>query len=264
MGGIRRRLFKYLPENNRVERIWKLAQIDFMKRYYNDRLGLFWALLNPFFRIVVYYVVFKYIFHTREEKYILFLACGILLWGVFSEATNAGMSVLNHKLYLISNVQFDKLDLFISHAISVFMGFAFNLVVFIAVALALDAELSTRVFWLIPTLLTVFLLAVATTMLLATLLIHIDDVRHLWDMVLFLGFWASGVVHSMDEIVHDFPLVAYLNPFIGILKNARNALIYGLPPDYFQLIYSLSFSIVLFFLANWIFRRNEHLVLEKV
>ena len=55
---ILRPLIKRLPENNRIELIWKLAQVDFKKRYYNDSLGLFWALLNPIFRILIYCLLY--------------------------------------------------------------------------------------------------------------------------------------------------------------------------------------------------------------
>ena len=61
---LKEQFFEWLPENNRLERIWKLAQVEFKKRYYNDRLGLVWALLNPLFQMGIYYLVFKYIYKT--------------------------------------------------------------------------------------------------------------------------------------------------------------------------------------------------------
>ena len=252
-----------LPENNRLERIWKLAQIDFMKRYYNDRLGLFWALLNPLFQIVVYYLVFTRVFNTRTENFVLFLTCGILFWGVFSEITKGGLSVIKTKKYLIENIQFDKLDLFVSHALSVFMGFVFNLSIYLLLALILNANINLNAFFIIPILLNVFLLSVAFSMLLSIVVLFLDDIRHLWDMALFLGFWGSGVIYSMDLLVDKVPVLKYLNPFLGILENCRRALLYGIPPDYFMLFYNLLTSVALFFLALWLFRRSEHLILEK-
>jgi len=42
-----RPIYKLFPESNRFERIWKLAQLDFKKRYYHDNLGALWSLLEP-------------------------------------------------------------------------------------------------------------------------------------------------------------------------------------------------------------------------
>ncbi|MCB0688874.1 MAG: ABC transporter permease, partial [Saprospiraceae bacterium] len=143
-------VLEYLPENNRLERIWKLAQIDFMRRYYNDRLGLVWALLNPLFQIVVYYLVFTRVFGNRDPHYVLILSSGILFWGVFAEITKGGMAVVMSKRYLIENIQFDKLDLFISYALSVFMGFLFNLGVYLLLAIFMHADLNQNVLFVIP------------------------------------------------------------------------------------------------------------------
>ncbi len=252
-----------LPENNRLERIWKLAQIDFKRRYYNDRLGLLWALINPLFRICIYYIVFSQIFRSREENFVLFLFSGILIYGVFQEVTKGGMSVVRSKRYLIENIQFEKLDLFISQAISVFLGFSFNMVIFFIAAVSLDANLNQYIVFFIPVLITLFLTSMAVAMILATVVLYVDDIRHLWDMILFLGFWTSGILYSVDKIVEIFPAFLYINPFLGILKNARAAIVYGTPPDYFMMTYNFLFSLVLMIFAVWLFNRNEHMILEK-
>jgi ABC-type polysaccharide/polyol phosphate export permease len=254
---------EHLPENNRLERIWKLAQIDFMKRYYNDRLGLFWALLNPLFQIVVYYLVFTRVFNNRDQNFVLFLSSGILFWGVFAEITRGGMNVIRTKKYLIENIQFDKLDLFISHAMSVFMGFLFNLGVYLLLALLLDANLNENLLYVIPLLFNVFLFSVAVSMLLSILVLFLDDVRHLWDMALFIGFWGSGIIYKMDLLVAKVPVLKFLNPFLGLLANCRNAMLYGIPPDFVMFFYDLAFGFILLIVAWWLFRKTEHLILEK-
>ena len=172
-------LFERMPDNNRIERIWKLAQIDFMKRYYNDPLGLVWALLNPLFQIVVFYFVFSQILGTSQKNYVLFLSCGILFWGVFAEISKGGLSVIKTKIYLIENIQFDKLDLFISSALSVFIAFVFNLSVYLVLTLALMANINEYVLYILPILLILFLFSIASSMILSILVLFLDDVKHL-------------------------------------------------------------------------------------
>ncbi|MBK8506187.1 MAG: ABC transporter permease [Saprospiraceae bacterium] len=235
-----------------------------MKRYYNDRLGLFWALLNPLFQIVVYYMVFTRFLENSEENYVLFLSCGILFWGLFAEISKGGMTIINTKIYLIENIQFNKLDLFISHALSVFMGFIFNLFVYLVLAIMLGANINGTLIYVLPILVNIFLLSMSVSMLLSIVVLSMEDIRHLWDMVIFFGFWSSGVIISMDPLIERFPVLLYLNPFISLLMNCRNALLYGIPPEFSLLLYTFSFSVILFAGALFLFRRSEHLILEKI
>ena len=261
--GLIKRALESLPENNRLERIWKLAQIDFKRRYYNDRLGLLWALINPIFQISVYYLVFTRIMVVDKENYALFLFSGILIWTLFAEASKKGMFVLKNKRYLIENIQFEKVDLFVSQTISVFMGFFFNLIIYLLLALILGVDFSLKIFFIIPILLTVFLLCMASGLILATLIIYFDDTYHLWDMILFVGFWASGIIFPVDIFVSNNPYFVYLNPFIGILDNTRAILLYNVSPDYYLLGLNFVYAVLLLVFSVYTFKRNQHMFLEK-
>ncbi|HAS36509.1 MAG TPA: ABC transporter permease, partial [Flavobacteriales bacterium] len=68
----------------RWERVWLLAKMDFLQRYYGSSLGLLWAFLNPLARLLVYYFVFSYlIFKNQDPDFILYLFMGIIVWGFF-------------------------------------------------------------------------------------------------------------------------------------------------------------------------------------
>ena len=105
-------LIQYLPENNRLERIWILAKFDFKSRYYYHQLGILWALIKPFFEFLVYYLVFTIVFKSDIPNYALYLFLGIILWNFFEEGTNKGITVLPQRIYLIENIAFNKSDLF--------------------------------------------------------------------------------------------------------------------------------------------------------
>jgi ABC-type polysaccharide/polyol phosphate export permease len=143
------------------------------------------------------------------------------------------------------------------------MGFLFNLGVYLVLALILGANLNENIIFVIPLLFNVFLFSVAVSMLLSILVLFLDDIRHLWDMALFIGFWGSGIIYKMDLLVAKVPLLQYLNPFLGLLNNCRNAMLYGLPPDFAMFFYDLAFGLILLGFAWWLFRKTEYLILEK-
>ena len=53
------------PGSNKLERLWLLAKIEFKMRYYENRLGLLWALLKPVLDICIYYIAFKVIIESE-------------------------------------------------------------------------------------------------------------------------------------------------------------------------------------------------------
>lgn len=252
-----------LPRTNRVERIWKLAQVDFSKRYYNDRLGLFWALLNPLFQIAIYYFVFTIVFQSQIENFPLFIFCGLLIWITFSESSKGGLTVINSKKYLIENIQFEKIDLFLSLVISVFLGLAFNFFIYILCSYALGIYLGINALFMVLIFLNVFILCVAFSMILATMVGLFKDIKHLWNIALLAGFFGSGIFFDGQRIIDPYPIMKFLNPFVGIIINTRNCLLYNLPPDFELLTINLVFGVCALGIGWMLFKKYSFTLLEK-
>ena len=248
---------------NRWQRVWKLATVDFKKRYYNDVLGVLWALINPLFRISVYYFVIVKIFGADQiDNYAIFLFSGLIFWLVFAEATKTGMNVLNQKRYLIENIQFNKTDLFISHTLAVFMGFFFSLIVYIAINLIVGLSINWTILWLPILLIILFMLTMGVTMLLSTLQIFFTDLKHIWNLATLVGFWTSGIFFRSTRILEEFPPLYFVNPMVGLIENFRAVTMYGQAPKLDILL--LDFGIALFFLILGIFcfKKFSHKFLE--
>ena len=257
-------LARYLPSNNRLERIWKIAQVDFQSRYYNDRLGLLWALIKPLFEAMLYYIAFKHIMNVTTPDFGVFLFGGIITWTVFSEGTISSILLLRSKAYLIENVQFNHIDLYFSHVSSVFFGYLFNLTSFIVVCFFLGHSLNWNILILPVVFTSLFLLTMALCLILSTLQPFLKDVTHLWDMVILTGFWVSAVIFDPQLIFEKAPWFSYLNPFIGILTNIRGIFIESIEISYYWLWYNLIFSAITFLIGIIVFKKFSGLALEKL
>ena len=261
-------ILRRLPENNRLERIWKLAQVDFKKRYYNHALGLLWALLNPLFRVAVYYIVFTQIIEMKrddiESNYALFLFIGIILWQLFVESAKKLMKILYVKKYLIENIEVAKIDLFLSSEFSIFYGFSFNLIAFAAASLAFGVVPGWDVLYLIVVLFSIFLIGMGVGMILAVVYIFVRDIDHVMDIVFLLGFWTSGVFFKGDIILEKLPPLYYANPFVGIIINARAALLNEGEIVHDIMLINLATAVVIYLFGYYLMKRNAHLALERI
>ena len=255
-----------LPENNRIERIWKLAQVDFKKRFYNDRLGLFWAFLNPVLRTLIYYFIFNLVFERsvgQIENYGLYIFSGLLIWMGFVENIKKGMLVLNKKRYLIENIQVQKIDLYISNSLAILLGTLFNLFGYIVIALLFGVSFSWEVIYLVLILLNISILGMGSAMILSTIYIFLKDINHILDILILIGFWSSGIFFQAEKILEKIPWFIFINPFLGIIDNMRNVALYDKPVNWYYMCIGMAWGILLFVIGLYFLRKYAYLSIEK-
>jgi len=252
--------------NNRLERIWKLAQIDFKKRYYNDKLGVLWALLNPLLQVSIYYFVFKMVMQRGEDDFALFLFVGLVIWTTFMMGTKQGINIFKLKRYLIENIQFNKIDLFLSHILSVFMGFCFNLGAYFAIAViyGIKFDFLYMLMTLILIILIIFVNILGVCLILSTFSIFLKDIDHIWDFTLLCGFWTAGIFFPIEKIIEKFPVIIYLNPMLGLIDNARRVLMYKTPIDWGIMSINLIQGIGFLALGLFVFYKYSGKAIEKL
>ena len=258
------KIAQYIPENNRIERIWKLAQVDFKKRYYNDRLGLLWALIKPIFEVIVYYMVFTVAFKVERENFALFIFCGIIFWMLFAETTTQGIWLLSKKLYLIENIQFNRIDLYYSYTISVIIGFTFNIGAYFLIASIMGVFPDWDTLYIPLLVLNFMTIAIGVTMILSSIQPFLKDIWHAWDMVLIVGFWTSGIFFDLDVILDPFPWALYVDPFLGMIHNAHAVSLNNYEWSWFYFFINMGHAIVIFILGLWVMNKYGRLAVEKL
>lgn len=258
------KLIHNIPENNRLERIWKLAQVDFKKRYYNDKLGIIWALINPLSQIAIYYFVFTIVLGRNEDNFVLFLFSGILIWSSFAEGTIAGSNLLANKKYLIENIQFNWIDLYLSHLLAIFLGLAFNMVAYFLIMLILGVTIGAY-FYLLPLVLFCwFLITISVSLLLSLTIPIFEDIKHVWSILTLIGFWTSGIFFSGKFYLDKYEWFSVLNPFVGIILNFRAALLEGNEFYHGLLIMNIIFGVALFGISILLFKKYSKNVIEFI
>lgn len=100
--------------SNKTERLWLLAKIEFKLRYYENKLGLLWALIKPIMDIVIYYIVFKVVMKSDIPAFASFLFIGLILWNFFVESTAGTIQILSVKKYLYEYSNMNKLEIYVS------------------------------------------------------------------------------------------------------------------------------------------------------
>lgn len=257
----------WVKGSNKFERIWLLAKIEFKLRYYENKLGLLWALLKPVMDIIIYYTVFKTILKTDVPAFASYLFIGLILWNFFVESTSGSIQILQTKKYLYEYSNMNKLDIYISQLLSNSIGFCFNLVMFIIFYTLIEPSsngLSFTAIWILPLFVTLFLLSLGLALILSTIYIIAKDITQVWQVFVSFLFFLSPIFYSLLMFKKALPAFDYANPIAGIIINARRVLMEGTAPDIKLLAWNLLYSILFWIIGLRLLDRLGSKAAEKL
>jgi ABC-2 type transport system permease protein len=250
-------LSDWSPRSNKLERLWLLAKIEFKMRYYENRLGLLWALLKPVLDICIYYIAFKVILNQNIPAFASYLFTGLICWNFFLESTSGTVQILQTKKYLYEYSNMNKMEIYVSTLMSNSIGFFFNFVMFVIFYNLVEkdsAGLSWNNLWIIVLFINLFVLSLAFSLILSTIYTVAKDITQIWQVFTAFLFFLSPIFYKLSTFKEALPFFDYLNPIAGIIINVRRVMMEGKGPDPallgFDLVYSFIFLILGVFLLN--------------
>jgi ABC-2 type transport system permease protein len=225
----------------------ELAISQFKLRYTQSVLGYFWSLLKPAMIFAITFVIFVDLFNIKDGTnfYGIQLLLGIVVWTFFAECTASSMQAIASNSALIRKAYFPRSILVIAASLSSLFTFLINLIIVFVIAVALrQIDIGFRMVFVIPLLLELYLLAIGISLFLSALFVQFHDVGHLWDVLMQLLFYGSGVMFSLTYVLqrlhlalgvgqtkvlapHYLWIVQFMacNPIMQTIEDLRHALL---------------------------------------
>lgn len=204
-----------------------IASTEFKLKYSDSVLGYLWSLIKPLALFGMLYVVFGHFFKLKGgiAHYPLYLLLGIVLWTYLTDATMLGMQSIVQRSTLISKLAFPRLIIPISVTVSSAITLCVNLVT-IAIFIAVNRIVpGPKWLLLVPLLLELYLVALGVGLILSTLYVRFRDVGQVWELALQILFYASPIIYPVSFLPHWFKLIAFTNPFVQIIQDARSIVV---------------------------------------
>jgi len=231
--------------SNKLERLWLLAKIEFKLRYYENKLGLLWALIKPVMDICIYYIVFKTILKSEIPAFASYLFIGLILWNFFVESTSGTVQILSVKKYLYEYSNMNKLEIYISTLFANSIGFFFNFIMFLIFYNFFENPslgLSILNLWIIVLFITLFILSLGVSLILSNIYILAKDITQVWAVFVSFLFFLSPIFYKFSTFKKALPLFEYGSPIAGIIINARKIMMEGVQPDFTLLIFDFVYA----------------------
>ena len=235
--------------------IWR----DVKVRYKQTALGAAWAVIQPFFMMVVFSLFFGRLAKVPSDgiPYPVFTFCALLPWQLFANALTESSNSLVGNQNLITKVYFPRLVVPISAVLGGLVDFVISFVILLGMMLYYGIVPG----WAIVTLPGFILLAVMTALgvglWLSALNVQYRDVRYTIGFLVQLWLFLTPVAYPSSIVPEKWRPLYGLNPMAGVVEGFRWALLGKSQPPGAMLWVSVAVVILILFGGLYYFRRME-------
>jgi lipopolysaccharide transport system permease protein len=256
-----------------LREVWKYRELfyfltkrDIKVRYKQTVLGGLWAIIQPFFTMVVFTLFFGKLAKVPSDgiPYPIFVYAGLLPWTYFSNALSSSGNSLVGSANLITKVYFPRLVIPASASLS-------GLVDFFIAMLLLGGMMVYYQFMpgisilLFPVLVGLtFLCAVGVGLWMSALNVQYRDIRYAIPFVIQLWMFLSPVIYPVSMVGERYQWLLALNPMGGVINAFRASILGHKPIDWFLLNISAIIIIFLFLSGMYYFRRMEKVFADVI
>ena len=209
------------------ELLYFLAWRDISVRYKQTVLGAAWAIIQPFFTMVVFSVFFGRLAKLSSEgiPYPIFAYCALLPWHYFAEVISRSSNSLVGSANLITKVYFPRLVIPLSSALSPVVDFAIAFVVLTGMMLYYGMRPPAAIVWLLLFLLLALVTALGVGLWLSALNVQYRDARYTIPFLIQFWLFATPVAYSSSLVPERWRALYGLNPMAGVVEGFRWALL---------------------------------------
>ena len=236
-----------------------LVNRDIKVRYKQTVLGGLWAIIQPFFMMVVFSLFFGKLAKIPSDgiPYPIFNYAAMVPWVYFATAiTNSGNSLVGN-VNLISKVYFPRLIIPITPVLAGLLDFSIAFVVLIGMMFWYGVYPTVMILILPVLVLLMMLSATGVGMFLSALNAKYRDVRYTIPFIVQFWMFASPIVYPSSMIPEQYRIWYGLNPMAGVIEGFRSILLGTIPFPTEMIILSAIVSSVLFLTGMFYFRQTE-------
>jgi len=246
---------------------------DFSTFYKQTILGPMWFFIQPLISTIVFTIIFNRIAQipTDELPPVLFYMSGIIAWNYFSDCfiSTSGTFITNASLF--DKVYFPRIIIPLSKVISGLIKFGIQLIMFMFIYFYYyyvgnnEINPSFLTLLLIPIMIIqMALLGQGLGMIISSLTTKYRDLSYLVSFGVQLLMYASPIVYPLSVVPEKYKYIIIANPMTPIIEGFRQAFIGKGQLDFLIFIYSICFTLIIFFIGLLIFNKVEKTFIDTV
>lgn len=241
------------------ELLYFLVKRDIKVRYKQTVLGGLWAIIQPFFSMVVFTLFFGKLAKVPSDgiPYPIFVYAGLLPWTYFANALSASGNSLVGSANLITKVYFPRLIIPASASLAGLVDFfiAMSILLVMMVYYQFVPGFGVVLFPFLVGL--TFMCSVGVGLWLSALNVQYRDIRYTIPFLIQIWMFVSPVIYPVSMVPEGYRWLLSINPMGGVIKAFRASLLGHQSIDWALLGISTAIILVLFASGLSYFRRME-------
>lgn len=278
-------LYEIAPKDNffslQLNEVWRYRDLLFLfvKRdivtvYKQTILGPLWYLIQPLFTSVIFTIIFNSVagIETGNTPAFLFNLGGIMVWNYFTACLNDTSDTFKRNASIFGKVYFPRLIVPLSIVVSNLVKFGIQFLIFVLfyifyVTQGMEMNMGISVLFF-PLLVAVMgVLGLGLGMIISSMVTKYRDLSFLVGFGVQLLMYVSAVMYPMSLLKEKLPDYGWLiqyNPLAYVIETARYLLLHEGNISVYGLLYTITVTIVVFFVGLLIFNKTEKRFIDTV
>jgi len=241
------------------ELLYFLTWRDIKVRYKQTVMGAAWAIIQPFFTMVVFSVFFGRLAKMPSDgiPYPIFSYSALVPWTFFAQGLNQSSNSLVGSARLIKKIYFPRLAMPIATVLSGLVDFILAFVVLLAMMLAYGIMPTSNVLWLPLLLLLALVTSLGVGLWLSAMNVQFRDVHYIVPFIVQVWLFVTPIAYPSSLLSEPWRTLYGLNPMVGVVEGFRWALLGTDTAPGLVVAFSSLVALVLLVSGAFYFRRME-------
>jgi lipopolysaccharide transport system permease protein len=240
------------------ELLYFLSWRDVKTRYKQTALGVAWAIIQPFFTMVIFSLFFGRLANIPSDNipYPIFAYVALVPWSFFANGLAQASTSLVLGSTIITKVYFPRLAMPIAAVLSGVVDFALAFVVLLGMMLYYGVVPTPKIV-LLPLFLALALItSLGVALWLSALYVQYRDIRQVVPFLVQLWLFSTPVAYPSSLLSEPWRTVYGLNPMVGVIEGFRWVLLGTAAPGPMVLVSTLV-ALAILVGGAFYFRRME-------
>lgn len=250
------------------ELLYFLAWRDIKVRYKQTVLGAAWAIIQPFFTMVVFSLFFGRLAGIGQKleagmPYPLFVFAALVPWTFFANGLSQAADSLVGSANLIKKVYFPRLTVPLSGVITGLVDFTLAFLVLLGMMAWYHVWPNLAVLWLPALVLLGMVTALGVGLWLSALNVQFRDVRYTLGFLVQVWMFATPIAYPSGLLREPWRSIYGINPMAGVVEGFRWALLGASRPGSMIWV-SVAAAVAILVSGAFYFRRMERTFADRV
>ena len=250
----------------KLRELWEFRELlfffawrDIKVRYRQTVMGALWAIIQPFFTMVIFSLFFGRLANVPSDgvPYPVFSFAALVPWTFFANALAQASNSLVSNANMVKKIYFPRLALPIATVLAGVIDFAVAFIVLLGIMLYYGLVPTINIVWLPSFALLALVTSIGVSLWLSAMNVQFRDVRYTIPFLTQAWLFVTPIAYPSSLLPEPWRTLYGLNPMAGVVEGFRWALLGTDTAPGNMIIVSAMIALTLFISGAFYFRRME-------